>query len=36
MLIDKTSNNDFYMVGGMGHTSMVALGYSLGSKKQFV
>ena len=33
MLIDKTSNNDFYMVGGMGHTSMVALGYSLGSKK---
>ena len=25
MLIDKTSNNDFYMVGGMGHTSMVAL-----------
>ena len=28
--------NDFYMVGGMGHSSMVALGYSLGSKKQTV
>ena len=36
MLIDKTSNNDFYMVGGMGHTSMVALGYSLGSKKKTI
>ena len=36
MLIDNTSNNDFYMVGGMGHTSMVALGYSLGSKKKTI
>ena len=26
--------NDFYMVGGMGHASMVSLGYSLNSKKQ--
>ena len=25
MLINKTSTNDFYMVGGMSHTSMVAL-----------
>ena len=25
-------NKDFYMVGGMGHTSSVALGYSLSSK----
>ncbi len=26
-------SKDFYMVGGMGHTSSVALGYSLASKK---
>ena len=25
-------SKDFYMVGGMGHTSSVALGYSLVSK----
>jgi phosphonopyruvate decarboxylase len=31
------NTKDFYMVGGMGHTSSVALGYSLSSKiKQFV
>ena len=29
-------SNDFYMVGGMGHTSSVALGYSLFSHKQTV
>jgi phosphonopyruvate decarboxylase len=29
-------NNDFYMVGGMGHTSSVALGYSLFSKKKTI
>jgi phosphonopyruvate decarboxylase len=28
--------NDFYMVGGMGHTSSVALGYSLFSKKKTI
>ena len=28
------NGNDFYMVGGMGHTSSVALGYSLSSKKK--
>jgi|TARA_B100001971_G_C18178059_1_gene531073 phosphonopyruvate decarboxylase len=27
---------DFYMVGGMGHSSMVSLGYSLNSKKQII
>tara|TARA_B100000787_G_scaffold149155_1_gene120971 strand:- start:95 stop:562 length:468 start_codon:yes stop_codon:yes gene_type:complete len=27
---------DFYMVGGMGHTASVALGYSLSSKKKTV
>ena len=27
---------DFYMVGGMGHTSSVALGYSLASKKNII
>ena len=27
---------DFYMVGGMGHSSMVSLGYSLKSKKQVI
>ena len=31
----KNSNN-FYMVGGMGHTSSVALGYSLFSKKKTI
>ena len=30
------NKNDFYMVGGMGHSSMVALGYSLGSKRQTI
>ena len=29
-------NNDFYMVGGMGHTTSVALGYSLFSKKKTI
>ena len=29
-------SNDFYMVGGMGHTASVALGYSLSSKKKTV
>ena len=29
-------NNDFYMVGGMGHTASVALGYSLSSKKKII
>ena len=29
-------SNDFYMVGGMGHTSSVALGYSLSSKNKTV
>ena len=30
----NTNGSDFYMVGGMGHTSSVALGYSLFSKKK--
>jgi len=30
------NSKDFYMVGGMGHTSSVALGYSLFSKKKTV
>ena len=30
------NNNDFYMVGGMGHTASVALGYSLSSKNKTV
>ena len=30
------NNEDFYMVGGMGHTSSVALGYSLSSKYKTV
>ena len=30
------NSNDFYMVGGMGHTSSVALGYSLFSKKKTI
>ena len=29
-------SKDFYMVGGMGHTASVALGYSLASKKKIV
>ena len=31
-----TNTRDFYMVGGMGHTSSVALGYSLFSKKKTI
>lgn len=31
-----TKKNDFYMVGGMGHTSMFALGFSLFSKKKVI
>ena len=30
------NSSDFYMVGGMGHTASVALGYSLASKKKTV
>ena len=30
------NSNDFYMVGGMGHTTSVALGYSLSSKTKVV
>jgi phosphonopyruvate decarboxylase len=30
------SNEDFYMVGGMGHTSSVALGYSLSAKNKTI
>ena len=30
------NSRDFYMVGGMGHTSSVALGYSLSSKKKII
>tara|TARA_B110000008_G_scaffold59490_1_gene58961 strand:- start:464 stop:1564 length:1101 start_codon:yes stop_codon:yes gene_type:complete len=30
------NNKNFYMVGGMGHTSSVALGYSLSSKKKTI
>ena len=30
------NTNDFYLVGGMGHTASVALGYSLSSKKKTV
>jgi phosphonopyruvate decarboxylase len=35
---DKKYKNgkDFYMVGGMGHSSMMALGYSLSSKKEVI
>ncbi len=29
-------NSDFYMVGGMGHTASVALGYSLSNKKNTI
>ena len=31
-----TNSEDFYMVGGMGHTTSVALGYSLSSKKSVI
>ena len=31
-----TNGRDFYMVGGMGHTSSVALGYSLSNKKNVI
>ena len=30
------NSDDFYMVGGMGHTSSVALGYSLSNKKKTI
>jgi phosphonopyruvate decarboxylase len=30
------NNKDFYMVGGMGHTASVALGYSLSNKKKTI
>ena len=30
------NGTDFYMVGGMGHTASVALGYSLSSKKDVI
>ena len=30
------NGKDFYMVGGMGHASMISLGYSLSSKNQVV
>ena len=30
------NSKDFYMVGGMGHTSSVALGYSLSSKNKII
>jgi phosphonopyruvate decarboxylase len=30
------NGKDFYMVGGMGHSSMTSLGYSLNSKKQVI
>ncbi|MBL19934.1 MAG: phosphonopyruvate decarboxylase [Flavobacteriaceae bacterium] len=33
---DLQKGEDFYMVGGMGHTSSVALGYSLSSKNKTV
>jgi len=31
-----TNSKDFYMVGGMGHTASVALGYSLSNKKKVI
>jgi len=30
------NGKDFYMVGGMGHASMISLGYSLNSKNQII
>ena len=32
--LKKNEGSDFYMVGGMGHSSSVALGYALGSNKK--
>ena len=32
--IRSTNGKDFYMVGGMGHSSSVALGYALHSNKK--
>tara|TARA_B100001057_G_scaffold181537_1_gene182272 strand:+ start:1849 stop:2952 length:1104 start_codon:yes stop_codon:yes gene_type:complete len=32
----KNRGKDFYMVGGMGHSSAVAAGYSIGSKNQVI
>ena len=32
----KNRGKDFYMVGGMGHSSIVSLGYSLNSKKETI
>ncbi len=34
--LKKNPNQFFYMVGGMGHSSMVSLGYSLNSKKKVI
>lgn len=34
--LNLSNENDFYMVGGMGHTSSVALGYSLFNKKKTI
>ena len=34
--IKKYNGNDFYMVGGMGHTSMVSLGISMSSKNRII
>ena len=31
-----TNGRDFYMVGGMGHTASVAIGYSISSKKDVI
>ena len=33
-ILKNKNGKDFYMVGGMGHSSSVAIGYSLNSKKQ--
>ena len=30
------NSDDFYMIGGMGHTTSVALGYSLFSKNKTI
>ena len=32
----SVKGNDFYMVGGMGHSSMVSLGYSLNTRKMVI
>ena len=34
--LKPVNSRDFYMVGAMGHTSMVALGYSLQTKKKVI